>query len=62
VEDVHMLPGDLHGVLHVAGAEGHHERDVVVVGLVQLLDGVGDEVVVELGERLVIDLDGDAHP
>jgi hypothetical protein len=58
VEDVHVLPGHLHGVLNVSGAEGGHECDVVVVGLVQLLNGVGDEVVVQLGERLVVNLDG----
>ncbi|MFX1818472.1 hypothetical protein PV768_01640 [Pseudarthrobacter sp. CC4] len=35
-------------VRDISGAEGGHERDVVVVGLVELLDGVGEEVVVEL--------------
>ena len=53
-----MLPGNLHGLLNLTSAEGCHQYDVVVVGLVQLLDGVGDEVVVELGEGLVINLDG----
>lgn len=62
VEDVDVFPGNLHGFLDVAGAEGGHQRDVVVVGFVQLLDGLGDEVVMELGEHLVINLDGSAHP
>lgn len=41
-----MLPGNLHGLLNLTGAEGCNQRYVVVVGLVQLLDEVRDEVVV----------------
>ncbi|MDQ0733127.1 hypothetical protein QFZ57_003921 [Arthrobacter sp. B1I2] len=53
-----MLPRDLHRFLNISGTEGCHERDVVAVRFMQLLDGIGDEVVVRLGEGLVVNLDG----
>lgn len=37
----------------ISGAEGGHEGDAVLVGIVDLLDGVGEEVVVELARLLV---------
>ncbi|MDQ0665421.1 hypothetical protein QFZ35_003919 [Arthrobacter ulcerisalmonis] len=58
VQDVHVLPGNFHRFLNMTGAERRHERDVFVIGLVQLLDGIWDEVVIQLREGLVVDLDG----
>lgn len=41
VQDSHVPPRNLNCFVNLSGAEGCNEGDVVVVGLVQLLNGVG---------------------